>query len=383
MTAGPTTRWKALPLLVLLAAGPAVAQEPPDTLRTLLADGEIGLRTGATGALTLYRYEVYQAPDSIITVQLQKEEIQIGAGATLTAQQAAEASNDAPFVIPLNTLRLLLSNVDEYENVPNSVPLKNLEMGIEADGRVVFGIRRSMQGELLLLIVVLVGSLGVAGVFFAQSRRERRARLVLLEAQRAATASREAERLRIARDLHDGPVQQLHGLRLRLNTGAGPSDREAFAADEVQSVVQEVRTIAENLRPPSLGPFGVAAALETLAERVGEQHPHVTVIADVEPGGVEPEGDVPLALFRIAQEAMNNAVEHAEPSVLVLRYRSVPLHLEITDDGVGFAWPRDLGALRRAGHFGVVGIAERVELIGGKLEVSAGPGGGTRLRVTR
>jgi signal transduction histidine kinase len=147
--------------------------------------------------------------------------------------------------------------------------------------------------------------------------------------------------------------------------------------------VQEVRAIAENLRPPALGPFGIAAALETLAERIGEQHPYVTVIADVEAGGVEPEGDVPLALFRIAQEALNNAVEHADPSVIVLRYRPAPLHLEVTDDGSGFAWPRDLGALRRDGHFGILGIAERVELIGGKLSVTPGPRGGTRLRVTR
>ena len=80
---------------------------------------------------------------------------------------------------------------------------------------------------------------------------------------------------------------------------------------------------------------------------------------------------------------MSNAVQHANPDIVILRYRPSPLHLEVTDDGSGFALPPDLGVLRRNGHFGVVGIAERVALIGGRMSVVSGPGGGTRLSVKR
>ena len=286
---------KALALLLAAAiAGSAAAAQPSPALeRERLARGEFGYRSRQADAVLLYRYEIYRAPDSLVTVEIAAAEMPLGAGFSPATERVLPRVEDKPFVLPLSALRLLMSNIDRYDGVPADPVSEQLEVGIGEDGQVVFGMRRSVEGSLALLLALLVAAVGVAGVFYARSKRERQARLVLLEAQRAAVASREAERLRIARELHDGPVQQLHGIQLRIHAIPGTSDGQAssyVAAGELQEVVNEVRAIAEDLRPPALGPFGIAAALQTLAARVGEQHPHVTVIADISEGGRSPRG---------------------------------------------------------------------------------------------
>ena len=375
--------------MLALIAPLVAAQQQDDTTRERLADGEFGYEFEPTGTVMLYRFDVFRSPDSLVTIEIVATDMIPGPSASLGTAAALPEVGGEPFVVPLTTLRQLVENLDRYASVPGPGAPQRTQLEINAEGDVTMGIQRTIGWPIAVLLVLLVLALAGVTVLYGRARRDRRGRLVLVEARKAAIASREAERLRIARDLHDGPVQQLHGLRLRMRPGFAPDRPEGAdeAGEEIQSVVDEVRAIAENLRPPALGPFGLAAALEALGAKVAMQHPHVTVIVDVErqegyAQGDEPE-DVQLALYRVAQEAMNNAVEHAEPSILILRYRSKPAPaLEITNDGSAFEWPSDLGALRAQGRFGLVGIAERIELIGGRLHVLSRPGGGIRLRVT-
>jgi signal transduction histidine kinase len=150
-------------------------------------------------------------------------------------------------------------------------------------------------------------------------------------------------------------------------------------------VAHELRALSEDLRPPALSPFGLGAALHDLAERLEERHPRLTVRVDAPDtaGPVLPETPR-LLLFRIAQEALHNAAQHAQAQTLDVRFAlgDDAITLTVADDGRGFEPPADWNALAEDGHYGLVGIAERVASLGGTLTLDAAPGAGTRLHVS-
>lgn len=234
--------------------------------------------------------------------------------------------------------------------------------------------------------LLLVGGAG-AGVWLTH-REQRRKREEAAARQRALHA-REAERTRIARDIHDGPLQDVHALRLLAGV-----QNEALS-DEASRIARELRAIAEGLRPPALGRFGLAAALSAHANRVKEQHPGVAVRLDLDEDGTGPDALPDIArsaLFRIAQESITNAIEHGGATCVEVRL-SLPtasggtLELDILDDGSGFPWASaapDLAALADDGHFGLVGMHERAAAIGGTLALRPDglQGAGGRVRVS-
>lgn len=269
-------------------------------------------------------------------------------------------------------------------------------------GRVFLYLRQGVQAYAALgaLVSVVVGTAVLVGWLAHRLRRERRQRRALTEVHRRLAEGREEERLRLAQDLHDGPVQDLNLVNLRLAAAAAHAraggdgasaalPQGGLAADvaelqgEVVGVVRELRTIAEALRPPALGPFGLAAALRAHAERFRRLHPAVRVRLDLDDDGQAlPEG-VRLALFRIAQEAMTNAAKHAAPTEVRVELRVAPdrVRLGVADDGAGYAVPVDLREYGQAGHYGLLGMEERAEAIGARLRVEGGPGRGTAVRV--
>ena len=265
-----------------------------------------------------------------------------------------------------------------------------------------FSVVDVQRGKLLLFFdqwlgVLLLVTLGLSPLLFlgllairyrGRFRREREHRqLVALSSHRLAEG-REEERLRLAQDLHDGPVQDLHALRMRLSlanrASAGDGARapiEVAAAlteieDEVQHVIRELRAISENLRPPSLGPFGLAAALRTFCDRLRQAHPDIEFLLALDDDGLRLPEPVRLALFRIAQEAINNAVHHANPTRLdvTLRLDGDAVLLEVCDDGDGYEVPADFTQLAQEGHYGLLGMNERAESIGALLHIESHPG---------
>jgi signal transduction histidine kinase len=197
--------------------------------------------------------------------------------------------------------------------------------------------------------------------------------------QRAA----ENERRRIARDLHDGVAQTLAHLRLELDMLSRPefsatSDPEGIArlARVAERTLADVRSIIQDLTPPP-PPGGLIAALTAYIADVATSHgPRVTL---------ETRGEIPVdhpassQLFRIAQEAISNAVRHAEArNVLVLleRIAGGTLRLTVEDDGVGIADPAG-----RPGGLGLPAMRERSAAMGSTCSIAARPGGGTRIVV--
>jgi signal transduction histidine kinase len=227
------------------------------------------------------------------------------------------------------------------------------------------------------------------------SERDRVAR-ELEQTRRRLAEGREGERLRLARALHDGPVQDLLAVSYQLAALGGARNGNGGGAEangvvdavrhELLDVVGQLRGMIGELRPAGLAELGLSAALEGyvsgLARRVEAGMPRITLTID--PAADSLPQSVALRVFRIAQEALLNAVRHAAAeNVTVTVERSAgEVDLVVIDDGHGFAVPEHLHAFVDAGHFGLVGIAERVEQASGSLTVHSAPGLGTTIRAT-
>jgi signal transduction histidine kinase len=203
----------------------------------------------------------------------------------------------------------------------------------------------------------------------------------------AITAAQEEERQRVARDLHDVTLQSLIALKQRLQLAVPTAtDRAARTAlDEMQqladSTIEDLRRTMRALRPIYLEDLGLVPALKMLAGEAS--HSGLTVEFRAS-GRIERLGaPAELALYRIAQEALTNVQRHARAShaELALVFDPGLAQLELNDDGIGFTPPSSPGAFAAQGHFGLLGMRERADLIGARLEILSSPGHGTTVRV--
>jgi signal transduction histidine kinase len=200
---------------------------------------------------------------------------------------------------------------------------------------------------------------------------------------------REAERLHVAQELHDGPLQDLVAVSYRLTElwDVLPDEISAGQMVAAQATLQKaltaLRTISHELRPPVLAPFGLEKAMRSHIEEFRQAHPELEVELDLAADGQELPEPMRLALFRIYQQALNNVVHHADASHISIRFTldAERVVLEVQDDGRGFQMPRRQIVLIRQGHLGLVGMAERAQAIGGDLDVVTAPGEGTLIRV--
>jgi signal transduction histidine kinase len=204
-------------------------------------------------------------------------------------------------------------------------------------------------------------------------------RRVARDALRRVVAAQEQERRRLARELHDETGQALTSILLGLRTveqAGGEQEVRAAVAEVrelVRSTLQDVRRLAVELRPKALDDFGLVAALERLTESFTEQTGIAVGFESLLPAArLTPE--IETALYRIVQESLTNIVKHAQAhSVsIVLGRKSDTVSVIVEDDGVGFDPDRP-----REGGLGLIGMRERVSLIGGRLTIESRPGAGT------
>lgn len=206
----------------------------------------------------------------------------------------------------------------------------------------------------------------------ARAREARLARLLgeLLRIQ-------ETERSRIAHELHDGVAQSAAALMRRLELAGDGDPVDLLAAtDQARALVQELRRVIAGMRPPVLDDLGLVPALGQLAHEAGHEGLEVELALD---GAARPEPIIETALFRIAQEALNNAVAHAGPGTRVTvrldRGKAGAWRLRVCDNGRGFD-PVALSPGGSAGGLGLAYMRERIELLGGELKVDSAPGAG-------
>jgi signal transduction histidine kinase len=200
--------------------------------------------------------------------------------------------------------------------------------------------------------------------------------------------SRENERLRLAQELHDVPIQDLYGLIYQvddLRDYLKDSDGERILDEHtqmLQRIVNNLRTICRELRPPSLSPFGLEVAIRDHVEKLRDQNPQLNIQLLLMRDQQVLSDSLRLNLFRIYQQAISNVVRHSEATEAYIRFRwdDNMILLEVEDNGQGFEVPNSWVELVRREHFGLVGLAERLESIRGKLEVRSSLGHGTLVR---
>jgi signal transduction histidine kinase len=228
----------------------------------------------------------------------------------------------------------------------------------------------------------------VAGIVFALVR----GRIVRLQRQQAAQrefsrgliTSQEAERKRIAAELHDSLGQNLLVIKNRAvmakNPGASPAQELEEIARLAAQSIEEVREISQNLRPYQLDRLGLTRALHGLVKKVGASGP-LQCVADITPVDRVFATEAETNLFRIVQEALNNVLKHsgATEARVVVERDDACVRLRIEDNGRGFEWP--LKHADSAHGMGLGGILERVRILDGQLEIDTAPGRGTKLSV--
>jgi len=207
----------------------------------------------------------------------------------------------------------------------------------------------------------------------------------------AITQGQEEERSRLSRELHDDTVQGLIAMEQRLQLAQHSVERgDARGAlktlqgtrELAQQTLNELRRLIRALRPIYLEDLGFMPALEALAREVQSEglNPAIRVEGEARrlPQATE------LIAFRVAQEALTNAMQHSKAShvSLTVSFGERDLTLSVEDDGAGFVMPDTPDMLTQAGHLGLVGMRERVLLTGGRLDIRSQPGRGTRVTAT-
>lgn len=214
-------------------------------------------------------------------------------------------------------------------------------------------------------------------------------------------SAREQERLELARELHDNAVQQLLAIsyliadtqrEIHTNEACNPPLKNSVlrlndVRQEIYGVVSELRTTIGDLRPPGLDEFGLSLALEEYIRKITRQEtaavPEIVLHLEEEfPRLAEP---IETGLFRVAQEAVRNALRHASARQLQVdlyqENNTQGILLKVSDNGCGFTIPERLGEMAHLNHFGLIGIAERVDSMGGQFKIRSTLGHGTRIEV--
>ena len=204
------------------------------------------------------------------------------------------------------------------------------------------------------------------------------------------TRAQEEERKRIARELHDDTSQALVVLSRQLDDLASsakglPEDKRDLLENlrqQTNNIMEGVRRLSQDLRPPTLDRLGLLPALEWLTSNVSTNS-GIAIDVSVHGAGRRLSADVELLLFRIAQEALSNVWRHSQATSaeVMVEFDEKKIRITVKDNGKGFELPGSAGDLARKGKLGLAGMQERARLLGGSAKVESEPGKGTTVTI--
>jgi len=218
------------------------------------------------------------------------------------------------------------------------------------------------------------------------AEQERQAASEMRALYHQVVSAQEVERSRLTRELHDGLLQDLcavtrdlRAFQAQLENNKAPSANVTDLAARAGETVHALRAICNDLRPPLLQ-RDLISALKSLVEALDARSPapvHIDITAQED--SLHLSEDIALAIFRITQEALHNAIQHADASEIAIRLTQYPdrLRLTITDDGRGITSGVEPARFVAQGHFGLAGMRERAAMIGAKLDVQTAADYGT------
>jgi signal transduction histidine kinase len=216
--------------------------------------------------------------------------------------------------------------------------------------------------------------------------RQRAQRTLRRYAERLMEAQ-ESERRHIARELHDEIGQALTAVKMNLQAAQRLTDEPTLSSyqkdciDTIERTLHQVRSLSLDLLPSVLDDLGLEAALRWLVARQARQTGlSIQLNVDSLDGRLPP--DLEIACFRVVQEALTNAVRHAQAEQVhvELRRQEGEVQLFVRDDGVGFDVQAALERATHGGSLGLLGMRERVSLAGGQIDIVSTPGRGSEVR---
>ena len=224
--------------------------------------------------------------------------------------------------------------------------------------------------------------------FIGMAEEVEKAQQVLTRYLNVVTKGQEEERKRLARELHDDTLQSLIALNQRIMIARRVADNSDLQGSltEIETMLgktmQELRRLTRALRPIYLEDLGLVSALESLGLEMSESI-GIPILFKLE--GIERRlpDNIEIALYRITQEAISNISKHAGASKakIAISYNDTNLLLQIEDDGEGFDPPKNLGELASIGHYGLLGIHERADLINADYQIKSESGHGTTITI--
>ncbi len=337
-----------------------------EVLEALVLDVGLAFRLDSeTGVLSLMAQR--GAPEALAR-RLARQGLEAGAGSDAARARRLVVRTLAGY--PEHTLKKLLAEAGIQQVIGIPLLAKGKTVGVLELGACT---PRVVTEEELALLTGIGHQVGMA----VENAR------LFQEAQQLAVMR---ERNRLAGDLHDSVTQALYGVSLCAEAAARELDTGGVrtAAGYLRAIqgttleaLREMRLLIFELRPPTLEENGLVGALRARLEAV-EQRLGVEASLEVEGEG-SLSSEVEAGLYRVAQEALNNALKHAQAGHVWVRLRQNGrgVEIEIADDGIGF----DPAAARGQGGFGLRGMEERAALLGGHLTVESQPGQGTCIRV--
>jgi signal transduction histidine kinase len=205
----------------------------------------------------------------------------------------------------------------------------------------------------------------------------------------AVTKSQEEERLRIARDLHDDTIQSLIAIGQRVELARDlVSETPAEAVEQLRDLrkmvtrtIDSVRQFSRDLRPTALEDLGLVPALQYLVNNL-IQKDNVEASLSVEGSTDGLPSDLEVTVYRIVQEALTNIYKHARASRVHVRAQFQPqlVVISVRDNGGGFSVPSEVAELASMGNYGLLGLRERAQLVGGQVIITSQPGEGTEVQ---
>ncbi|MFD0673646.1 sensor histidine kinase [Cohnella sp. GCM10027633] len=253
---------------------------------------------------------------------------------------------------------------------------KNVELSIErAD---------TINLQMSIVLDYLAGDLNQVTRILESAKNRQMIGLKIILAQ-------EDERKRIAREIHDGPAQSLANLVLRTEIAERLLDTKDLQIvrnelidlkSQIRYGLEEIRKIIFNLRPMALDDLGLVPTLRKFVQDF-EERTRIRAVFDTAGKEKRLPSAMEAALFRLVQEAFNNALKHAQSTFVSLEiaFKENTVELRVEDNGVGFNLEAVMARARYDSHFGLIGMKERVELLQGKIEFISAVGQGTKLNI--
>jgi signal transduction histidine kinase len=201
---------------------------------------------------------------------------------------------------------------------------------------------------------------------------------------------REQERQKIARELHDGPIQELLALlmniRFKRSMVTDQDVKKEFDTVEMglDNAIQTLRAMIKEIRPPNLVRFGLTKAIQFYLDDFQCKHPEIELHINLLENELYLTEQARFSLFRILQEAITNTVKHANTKRIEVNMslKDQQAVLKIRDEGAGFSVSNSMLEYSSCGHYGLIGMKEQAEAIGGQLSIKSRPGKGTTILVS-